>query len=135
MSWAKAAVALSPPAGVGGGGGSVLGGAWGASVGAGGGGTGTGINRAVALGPAGCTSSSPAGLVVVVLVVVAGIVVTGMTAGASVVGGPVGSCVRATVKLREGAAGGSVGLAVIFGGPGKKSKGFITVSLRTRGGE
>ncbi len=72
----------------------------------------------VALGPASCTSSSPAGLVVVAVVVV--IVVTGMTVEASVVGGPVGACVRATVKLSEGAAGGSVGLAVIFEGPWKK---------------
>lgn len=68
----------------------------------------------MALGPASCTSSSPAGLVVVAVVVV---VVTGMTVGASVVGGPAGACVRATEKLREGAAGGSVGLAVIFEGP------------------
>lgn len=74
------------------------------------------------LGPASCTSSSPAGLLVVVaVVVVVVIVVAGMTAGASVVGGPAGSCGGATVKLREGAAGGSVGLAVIFGGPGEKT--------------
>lgn len=57
-------------------------------------------------------------MVVSSVVVVIIIVVTGMTVGASVVGGPVGACVCATVKLREGAAGGSVGLAVILGGPG-----------------
>lgn len=90
----------------------MLGGAGGASLGAGDVGAGTGNKRLEPLGPAPCTSSSPAGLVVVVV-----IVVTGMTtAGASVVCGPVGACVRATVKLRKGAVGGSVGLAVIFGG-------------------
>lgn len=68
------------------------------------------------MGPAGCTSSPPAGLVVVVAVIV---FVTEMTVGASAVGGPVRACVCATVKLREGATGGSVGLAVIFGGPRK----------------
>lgn len=92
----------------------MLGGAGRASLGAGDVGAGTGNKRPEPLGPAPCTSSSPAGLVVVVVVV---IVVTGMTtAGASVVCGPVGACVRATVKLRKGAVGGSVGLAVIFGG-------------------
>lgn len=105
-------VSLSPPAGMGGGGGSVLGGATGASVGAGGEGAGIG-NSAVAFGPGSCTSSSPAGGPVVLSSVV---VVTGMTVGASVVGGPAGACVCATVKLREGATGGSVGLAVILGG-------------------
>lgn len=74
----------------------------------------------MALGPASCTSSSPAGLVVVVIVVVV-VVVTGMTVGASVLGGLVGACVRATVKLREGAAGRSVGLASALGGSGKKT--------------
>ena len=64
-------------------------------------------------------SSSPAGPVVVVVVVVVP-VVTGATAWPSVVGGPGGAGVCATVKLREGATGGAVGLAVIFGGPGKK---------------
>lgn len=88
-------------------------------MGAGGGGGGIGKTRTVELGPAGCASSSPAGLVVVVaavVVVVVVIVVGGMTVGASVVGGPSGAGASATVKLREGATGGSVGLAVIFGG-------------------
>ena len=93
----------------------------------------------MALVPVSCTSSSPAGLVVVVVVVVV-IVVSGMTGGASVVGGPTGACVGATVKLREGATGGSVGLAVIFGGPRKKKTffsivEFFTESLFTSEGE
>lgn len=71
-------------------------------------------------GPTGCTSSAPGGLGVVVLVVVVAVVVVvtpGMAAG--FVGGTVGACVFEAVTLRKGAAGGSVGLAVIFGGPGK----------------
>lgn len=82
-------------------------------------GAGTGNNRPATSEPAAGTSSPPAGLVVVVVVVVT-VVVTGMTVGTGVVGGPVGAGVGATVNLREGAAGGSVGLAVIFGGPGRK---------------
>lgn len=110
---------------MGGGGGSVVGGACGASVGAGGGENGN--NRPVPLGPTTFTSSPTAGTVVVVVVaVVVVIVVTGMTAGASVVGGPAWACV-ATVKLRDGATGGSVGLTVIFGGPRKKKTLFSMV--------
>lgn len=104
-------IPLSPPARVGRGRGSVLGGARGASVGAGG----IGNIRLVALGFANCMSSSSTGGAMVVVVVVAGVMWD-----ATVVGWPVGACVCATVKLKEGVAEGSVGLAVIFGGPRKK---------------
>lgn len=112
---------LSTPVGVGGEGGSLLAGSWGASPAAGGEGAGTGNRRTVALRPAGCASSSPAGLGVVFAVVVVVVVVTGLIVGSSVVVGPGGGC--ATVELREGAAGGPVALAEIFGGPGKTAEG------------
>lgn len=115
---------------MGGGGGAVVGGACGASVGAGGGENGN--NRPVPLGSTTSASSPTAGPVVVVVVAVVVVVVvtvvTGMTAGASVVGGPAWACV-ATVKLRDGATGGSVGLAVIFGGPRKKKTLFSMVQF------
>lgn len=121
----ESVVPLSPSAGVGAAGfTSVPGGAWGASVGAAGGAAGTGSSLEVPLGAAACASSSPAGLAsvvvvvaVVAVVVVATVVITGTTAGAGGVGR---AGVGATVKLREGATGGSVGLAVAFGGAGKK---------------
>lgn len=117
VSGAEGVVPLSPRAGVGGGGGSVVVGTSRALVGGGGGGTGN--NHPVELGPVGCMSSSLAGLVAVVVAVVV-FAVVGMTVGASVVGGPVGTGACATVRLREDATGGSVGLAVIFEGPGTK---------------
>lgn len=50
------------------------------------------------------------------------VVVAGLMWDATVVGWPVGACVCATVKLKEGVAEGSVGLAVVFGGPRKKKR-------------
>lgn len=108
-------VSVSSHAGVGGWGWSVVAAASGASVADGGGGIGNA--RPVVFGPASCTSSSPA---VPVVVVIISTVVIGRVVGMGVVGGTVVACVSATVKLREGAAGGSVCLAVVFGGPKKK---------------
>ena len=100
-------------------GGSVFGGTSGASVGAGGGGGGTGNTRTVELGPDGWASSSPAELGAVVEAVVVFTVVGTTTVGASVASG-LGEVGGGTVSLRKGAAGGSVGLAVTFGGPCKE---------------
>ena len=58
--------------------------------------------------------------------VAAAAVVVGVTVEATVDGGPVGACVCATVKLREGAVGGSCGLAVTLGGPVRKKRTFIS---------
>lgn len=83
---------------------------------------GAGNSRPVALGPPSLTSSSSGGLtvgavvVVVSVVIVVAIVVSGMTGWIGVVGGPVGALVGVSVTLRDGATGGSVGMAVILGG-------------------
>lgn len=60
----------------------------------------------------------------VVVVVVSGVAVV-VVVGMAVVGtggGSAGLSVGAPVRLKEGKAGGSVGLAAILGGPGKKKK-------------
>lgn len=64
-------------------------------------------------------------MLVVVVVVVSGVAVVDVVAMAvvgTVGGGSVGVSVGAPVRLKEGKAGGSVGLAAILGGPGKKKK-------------
>lgn len=63
-------------------------------------------------------------MLVVVVVVVSGVVVVvvGMAVVGTVGGGSVGVSVGAPVRLKEGKAGGSVGLAAILGGPGKKKE-------------
>lgn len=64
-------------------------------------------------------------MLVVVVVVVPGVAVVDVVAMAvvgTVGGGSVGVSVGAPVRLKEGKAGGSVGLAAILGGPGKKKK-------------
>lgn len=62
-------------------------------------------------------------MLVVVVVVVSGVgVVVGMAVVGTVGGGSLGVSVGAPVRLKEGKAGGSVGLAAILGGPGKKRK-------------
>lgn len=67
--------------------------------------------------PAGLGVCAAAAAVVVAVVVV----VSASTAvEVTVVGGPAGACVLATVTLRGVVAGGSVGLEVIFVGPGNK---------------
>lgn len=110
-------VVLSSPSVAGGRGVSTLGGCWGASVGVGG----MGIPRPEASGSACRRASSLAGLgvgaaAVVAVVVLAASAVVEETVG----GGVVGACVLATVLLRGEVAGGSVGLEVMFAGPGNK---------------
>lgn len=117
-----AAVALPSSSTTGGRGVSASGGCWGASVGVGG----MGSTRPVALGSPCGRLSSPAGLgisaaaAVAVAVVVVAVVSASVVAGATVVGGPAGACVPATVILKGEAAGGSVGSEVTFAGPGKQ---------------
>lgn len=68
-------------------------------------------SSSVPLGPAGCTSPSPARLVVAFVVVVVVVSISEMTAEAAVMDGPMWAAVCGTVKLRK---------AVTFGGPGMK---------------
>lgn len=82
-------------------------------------------NCRVSLGPAGCTSPSPARFVVVVIFVVVTVVsVSEMTAGAAVMDGPVWAVAFATVKLSN---------VVTFGGPAMKKtrKGQLIYSFST----
>lgn len=64
--------------------------------------------------------SPPAGLGVGAAAAVVVVVSASTVVEATVVGGPAGACVLATVILRGEVAGGSVGLEVIFAGPGNK---------------
>lgn len=77
-----------------------------------------GSTRPVALGSACGRLSSPAGFSTAVAAVV--VVSASVAVGVTVVGGPVGVRVLATVILKGDVAGGSVGLEVIFVGPGNK---------------
>lgn len=112
-----AVVVLYTPSVAGGRGVSTLGGCWGASVGVGG----MGITRPVALGSACSRVSSLAGLGVGAAAVAAVVVLAASAVVEEAVGrGVVGACVLATVLLRWEVAGGSVGLEVMFAGPGNK---------------
>lgn len=79
-----------------------------------------GSARPVALGSACGRLSSPAGFGISAAVAVVVVVSASVVAGATVVGGPAGICVPATVILKGEVAGGSVGSEVIFAGPGKQ---------------
>lgn len=88
-----------------------------------------GSTRPVPLGPAwgGLSSLAGFGISAAVAVVVSASVVV----GATVVGEPVGVCVPATVLVKAD-AGGSVGLEVIFVGPGNKIYLLVTHFLVLR---
>lgn len=80
-----------------------------------------GITRPVALGSACSRVSSLAGLGVGAAAVVAGVAPAASAVVGGTVGGVVlGACVLATVLLRGEVAGGSVGLEVMFAGPGNQ---------------
>lgn len=113
VSGAEVVTPPSPATVVGASGGRVLGGA------------------TVALGPDTWVLSSPAGLKVVAGSVGVLTVVGTATGGrGSIVTGSVKAGLSWTVKLREGAAGGSVGLVVAFEGPCKEET-LVNVNYST----
>lgn len=82
----------------------------------------------VALGSTCGRLSSPAGFGISAAVAVVVVAFASVVVGATV-GGPVGVCVLATVILKGDVAGGSVGLEVIFVGPGNKIDFLVTYFL------